>query len=148
MLSWFCLRFTDCFILVVCVSGWLYPDFPNSLQLLSKESLFWDEPQRLQSDGVMQHSSRSGNFPEHLRGHSPMWLFCLSASGQTCRRLVTWNLNGTAVPPTSPSSFPLGSLRRLWDPQGEKDYIHVLQPDTKTSCLTSLKTLPRFKDWV
>lgn len=89
----YCNSASDFTLIAAFSLGRLNPDFPNSLQPCSKESLFWDEPGRLQLVGVTQPSSGSGNFPEHLRGHSPLWLpVCLRTNPQnSCHPKPQWH---------------------------------------------------------
>lgn len=110
--------------------------------------------ERLQLEGVMQHSSGSRNFPEHSRGHSPLCL-CLSWDKST-----EYQSPETSMAPQTPFGFSIlcfspGGLGGVWDPEGEMDHILLMRfnlqhPDTKTltsdsfvteSCSVALKYL-------
>lgn len=93
----------------------------------------------------MQHSSGSGNFPEHSRGHSPLWLsVCPRTNPQnTCHLKPQWRRR-TPPPPLAfrSSTFPSGCLRRVWHPQGEMDHfllnlLSIWAQRQPSPCLTS-----------
>lgn len=94
-------------------------------------------------DGVTQHSSRSGNFPEHLRGHSPFWLFRLPLD-----KSAEYLSPETSMAPQTPLGFPplyffpcCLSRKSLGPSRRNRLYsAYVLQPTAprqSSSCLTS-----------
>lgn len=129
---------------------WRWDWIPHSLLPLKGASVL-GRAERLQLEGVMQHSSGSGNFPEHSRGHSPLWLsVCPGTNPQNTGHLkLQWHRRPLLA--FSSSIFPPGGLGRVWDPQGEMDHIllvsfNLQHPGTKTTL--ALFDFWKLCDWI
>lgn len=80
----------------VCTTVWILgqTDFLSQRRLCSDASS--------NQNGVTQHSSRSGNFPQHSRGYSPLWLSVCPETNPADYLSVTWNFVDLPVSGKSP----------------------------------------------